>query len=257
MKTYILVLIQIIAMLYGCTQSVPLVTEKPVSEQQYIEPTEQQKKWALATAAVLTEQNHRRHDLLGGCERTPQNIEDWRQSLRQWWGINSREDLLDSLKWIENGGHRHAFNQLRSELASLTPQEIEALKVQYAANLEIKNSIEIVEEYGETFGEKSLLGWDYARYVSLCGWGYVIGYITEDEAWEMIMPVARMLQATFDSWEDLGWNYVVGRRFWSYAQTLRTGEGNLAAYQKLATDPMSPWKYHSWNLNLASHETNR
>jgi ankyrin repeat protein len=29
--------------------------------------------------------------------------------------------------------------------------------------------IEIIEKYGETVGEKSFLGWDYARYVSLCG----------------------------------------------------------------------------------------
>ncbi len=42
------------------------------SEKSFTPPTQEQKLWALATTAVLTESNRRRHDLLGGCERTPE-----------------------------------------------------------------------------------------------------------------------------------------------------------------------------------------
>ena len=98
---------------------------------------------------------------------------------------------------------------------------------------------------------KSILGWDYARYVSLCGWGYVVGFMTEDEAWERIMPVAITLQDTFDSWEDLGRNHVLGREFWSWQSTQSRGELTKKAYKKLCTHTGSPWRRISWDLDLS------
>jgi len=108
----------------------------------------------------------------------------------------------------------------------------------------------IARTYYAALGKKSLLGWDYARYVSLCRWGYMAGYFTETEAWEKIMPVAGMLQATFDSWTDLGKNYLIGRKFWSRAETKESGERIEAAYEKLISDTESPWNKLAWSLNL-------
>lgn len=71
-------------------------------------------------------------------------------------------------------------------------------------------------KYKDEFGEKSIAAWDYDRYISLCGWGYIAGYLSEEEAWQRIMPAARLLQKTFESWIDLGKNHVVGREFWSW-----------------------------------------
>ncbi|GAB4330896.1 MAG: hypothetical protein Kow0099_01840 [Candidatus Abyssubacteria bacterium] len=41
-------------------------------ERNYSPPTHEQKMWALATHAIITEANRERHDLPGGCERTPE-----------------------------------------------------------------------------------------------------------------------------------------------------------------------------------------
>jgi hypothetical protein len=110
----------------------------------------------------------------------------------------------------------------------------------------------LVRQYGSVFGRKSLLGWDYSRYVLLCRWGYHCGYLSEQEAWDRIMPVARMLQKTFSSWADLGENFLVGREFWSYAEMLRTGAEVKAAYQTLLDDPFSPWKFNPWDQDLGA-----
>ena len=75
-------------------------------------------------------------------------------------------------------------------------------------------------------------------------------YISEEEAWERIMPVAKMLQKTFDSWEDLGRNYIIGRQFWSYKETQRNGYIFEDAYQRLLDMPSSPWNKYPWNMNL-------
>ncbi|HEV2687619.1 MAG TPA: DUF1266 domain-containing protein, partial [Bryobacteraceae bacterium] len=48
-------------------------------------------------------------------------------------------------------------------------------------------------------GRKSKLtaGWDYPRAIMLARWGYTVGYLTEDEAWSFIWPLAQRLQQTF------------------------------------------------------------
>ena len=227
-----------------------VVGQAATTSQAAVGPSRDQKMWALATVAVLTERNKRRHDLLGFCERTDKNNKSWQRSLQKWWGIKSRQDLLKGLQWVENGGHRKHFSELGAYLSSLTEEELQAVRSKVKDNPEDLNDVEMALKHHGKLGEKSLVGWDYARYVGLCGWGYLLGYLTEDEAWERIMPVASMLQKTFDSWEDLGRNYLIGRAFWSLEETTRQGEQYEQAYKKLLTDPKSPWLRYEWNMNL-------
>ena len=77
-----------------------------------------------------------------------------------------------------------------------------------------------------------------------------MGYLTEDEAWDRIMPAARRLQRTFDSWKDLGENYLIGREFWSQEETERNGPLYREVYQHLLDDSASPWNRCAWNLDL-------
>jgi len=206
--------------------------------------------WALAVTAILTERNNRRHDLLGGSERTEENTKEWKQVLSKWWGINNRDDLLKSLDWIEKGGHRKSFEELGLLISLLPDKQYKRFLAKISDNEEAKNKVNIVIKYYAKMGNKSLLAWDYARYISLCRWGYLIGYFTEEEAWDKIMPVARMLQKRFKSWDELGKNYLIGREFWSYKYTKEGGQRYLKIYQKLLDNPESPWNTLPWNMNL-------
>ncbi|MCK5594698.1 DUF1266 domain-containing protein [bacterium] len=249
MKKFVFLLLNITVLLYLGVTGVLYAAE---TKQKNIYPSNSQKMWALATCAVLTESNIDRHDILGGRERTEENIKAWKTSLQEWWGVENRKDLLDTLKWIEKGGHRKGFAEMGAYLAS--PNSVQSyiynLKDKVKNDPERKNKVDMVEKHYRTLGRKSLLGWDYSRYVSLCGWGYLIGYLSEAEAWEFIMPVAIMLQETFDSWEDLGRNYLIGREFWSLRQTQRSGARYKTAYDKLCAYPDSPWLNIPWNLDL-------
>jgi hypothetical protein len=80
--------------------------------------------WALATCALLTEVNQGRHDLLGGLKKSPEGIAAERRSLAEWWGVTSRDDLLEVLRWLEEGGHRKEFDKLAKFVASLSPKEL-------------------------------------------------------------------------------------------------------------------------------------
>jgi hypothetical protein len=182
-------------------------------------------------------------------------VEKAKELLGGWWGINSRKDLFDTLYSLYMGGHRKRFNQTGIYVSRLSEEEYMEVVEQYKGDEETLQEIRIAREYYKKLGRKSIFGWDYGRYISLCRWGYMIGYINEDEAWRNIMAVARMLQKRFDSWEDLGRNYLIGRRFWSYKYTEEDGYLYEDAFQRLVDMPSSPWNGYPWDMDLTATET--
>jgi hypothetical protein len=216
----------------------------------YDQRTPEQEQWALATDGVLTELNHERHDILESCDLTPDNVRIAKDGLAQWWDIRSRSQLLDTLSWIENGGHRREFDRLVKVVSSASPAQLQAMRSQVRNDPEASNQLDIAIKYGSVFGSKSITGWDYGRYVFLCRRGYLVGYLTRDEAWQKIMPAARLLQSTFSSWDDLGENYALGRQFWSLQESQSGGAEVVQARQHLLSDPSSPWVRLPWDLDL-------
>ncbi len=190
--------------------------------------------------------------MLGGREPAEENLKDIRQVLAEWWGITDKETLLDALTGVDERGHRGQFEKMGAAAEAMSGERFVELLAGAQRNEELSHRLQIVKQHYRRLGRKSLLGWDYARYVALCRWGYFLGYLTEDEAWERIMPVAAMLQETFESWKDLGENYLIGREFWSLSQTKRDGQLYRDAYQRLLTDPASPWIRYPWNTELGT-----
>ena len=210
-------------------------------------PSEKQKQWALATCAVLTERNGDCHDLLGG----QTNISDIAEMLPRDWGIRSREDLLSALLSLERGGHRRGYDEWVSHMERLSREEKGQAKRQaISAGWAQSNRWSVVWETRNKFKGAGLAGWDYSRYVALCGWGHLLGYLSEDEAWSRIMPVARLLQKTFSSWYELADNYAEGRRFWSLRATLKGGEKIRDAINTLLWSSESPWIRLKWDTSL-------
>ncbi|MEN6450776.1 MAG: DUF1266 domain-containing protein [Thermoguttaceae bacterium] len=212
-------------------------------------PTEQQKRWALATFGVITEAYHRRHDLLGGVEPSPANRKAAHDELlRGAWQLETKQQVLDWVKRSEQGGHRQWFDKLAEDVAKASPEELAELRTDARIDAKTAARVELVAKYRKKLRNKSLAGWDFARDVGLCGRAYVAGYLTEAEAWQQIMPAARAMQATFDSWADLGENYLIGREFWfgdDHDQQLMK-----AAYRRLRSDASSPWVKIPWRLDL-------
>ena len=215
-------------------------------ERDYAPPSHARKLWALGTCAVLANINGQRHDLLGGCERTPAEIKRWQDCLAKWWDVRNRAELLETLRWLDEDGHRREFNELSRVLPQASATQLDAIQKRCSEDPTFSNRVDMVRKYQKELGPKSILAWDYGRYVSLCGWGYVVGFLSEDEAWRKIMPVAGFLQDTFDSWEDLGRSYVIGREFWSPGK----GTESRRSYANLLNNPASPWNRLPWSMDL-------
>lgn len=242
------------------SQRIPSPQEPSTSPQESnssLLPTQERKilaitpeAWALATTAILATHNKQRHDLLAGGERTADNIQRWQHLLTQWWEVHNRAELLAALQRLERHGHRRAFQELATQWMAATKEQQEQMRIAAAPDEQKIQRLTVVAKYAATLGRKSLLGWDATRYIMLCRWGYGVGYLTEKEAWQHIMPTARRLQSTFQSWADLGENYLIGRMFWSAANTKRNGPEYQAIYYSLLQNPTSPWTQCPWNLSL-------
>lgn len=216
-----------------------------------VAPTQAQKEWALATCAILTEVNHGRHELLGGEIPTPERQQIIRETLRRWWGVESREDLLSTMRWVASEGHRAEFTAIEQTLGAMSGAEIQAWKrrLMHEAPKQIYR-VEMVQRYAPELKGPGILAWDLDRFVALCGWGYIAGYLTEAEAYSYMMPAAITLQSSYGSWEELGRSHIIGRQFWSQEQTQATGFRNMQAYQTLISSPRSPWARIPWTLDL-------
>ncbi|MGA2916737.1 MAG: DUF1266 domain-containing protein [Sedimentisphaerales bacterium] len=209
-------------------------------------------RWALGASGMLASSNHMKFDSLAGYEVNKFAIKSEKKLLEKWWGVTDRKSLLESLKWLEEGGHSADFEELAVSLNApemIGPTLVRAeFEDKLKTNEELRGKVAVVSRYYEKLGDKSLQGWDGTRYICLCRWGFICGYITEAEAWEKIMPAARHLQQTFNSWEELCKNYLIGREYWSpndedhyiYEDT----------YVRLLEMPESPCKKLPWDLPL-------
>lgn len=106
-----------------------------------------------------------------------------------------------------------------------------------------------VNKMREIIGDRSLRAWDYGRSISLCRWGYEVGYLTEKEAWDRIFKISPKIEALYCSWEDYAAGYIIGRMFWFVSDDLDIKKGNeiSKAYSKLINRQDSVWIL-PWNI---------
>jgi hypothetical protein len=214
------------------------------------EPMTPQQAWTLAATALLTERNDDRHDILAGRVLTPSSVEDARRLLRDWWGANDRDGLLDSLRWVAESGHRVGFATSGARLAAMSAGERVLLVVQRRQDFRLDQKMGVVETHYARLGAAGILGWDLVRFLSLCRWGYAAGYLTEQEAWDRMIPMARTLRHTFTSWRDLGENYMIGRQYWDPEEHIRSGYWYRKALDRLLSEPDSPWNRVPWSVDF-------
>jgi hypothetical protein len=209
------------------------------------------KAWALAASGVLTARNGEHHDALNGAPLTPEWAASKSAALRNTWDVTNKASLLEVLGSLRKYGHHVDFEKRGTYVSSLNQAQYNELLERTRKDPDDLRQVQLVKERYRRFGKNPVLAWDYVRYLNLCRWGYVAGYLTEAEAWDLMMPVARDLQKHFDSWKDVGDSFLFGREYWSYSEMKQTGALYRDACERLLEDPKSPWNKIPWDLNLA------
>jgi hypothetical protein len=208
-----------------------------------------QQLWAIALTGIMTEYNNDSHITLNSRALNERNKKEYLKILERDWGINNREELLETLEKMEHDGHAATFETIKQIINkinnnSLQPNEYELNKTDY-------NRLIYTVENWELYKDKTILAWDLGRNIALCRWGYDVGYLNKNEAWGKIMYFAKKIQPLYKSWEEYGTDYFAGRVFW--ASGFGAEEKYLIETEKIYKKLMSKsghWYNMKWNIEL-------
>ncbi|TPG83709.1 DUF1266 domain-containing protein [Brevibacillus laterosporus] len=166
------------------------------------------------------------------------------------WGIENKEDLLQSLQWLSKEGHRHLFDEMKFFLSTLSERD----QLHYIESIpktsEKYRDYRIVKAYMDRLPLAGIAAWDWGRYANLCRKGAFVGYLSDDEALKLAKQVAVIAQQQYSSWQEFGTSFLIGRQFW-WAQTTSESAEKMARFARnLILHPNSLWNQLDWNLPL-------
>jgi hypothetical protein len=210
----------------------------------------------------MTERNKSNRNALNASEMNEAGKKTWLNVLRRDWSINNREELLQTLEKMEYDGHAASLKYIQQIIREIInvkqDYSIVGLYNKYKLTSKQYNYLKFTFLNWNQFNNRSILAWDLGRNISLCRWGYNVGFLTEEEAWEKIMYYAKKIQLFYNSWEEYGYDYYMGRVFWA------SGFGEDITYL-IQTDPIYKklttgyWSHIEWytNLNISNLDSNR
>jgi hypothetical protein len=214
--------------------------------------------WAISLTGIMTEINNSNRNSLNVSKMDAAGRNTWLEVLRRDWGITTRKELLDTLDSMENGGHAASLQEIQkiiNEISGVRSQFERAIRLmKYRWDKTKINRSNYVTTNWDKYQNRTIKAWDLGRNISLCRWGYNVGFITEDEAWERIFRYARQIQSLYNSWEEYGYDYFMGRVFWAsgFGEEEEYLAGTEIVYRQLLN---SYWKWIDWRISLNQRET--
>ncbi|MEJ8547396.1 DUF1266 domain-containing protein [Brevibacillus borstelensis] len=210
--------------------------------------------WGIALGAVLFEMNG--YDAANNyeIEKTEENVEASRRSLKRGWRIESTEDLMSNLQWLQEEGHRTSFFEMRSFLSTLSFADQDAFLETLPKNTERHMQYMLVKAYMHKLPLSGIAAWDFGRYVDLCRTGAFVGYISKEESRELIRKVAVVAQESYTGWLEYGISYVAGRQFWLGTVSEEKAKQHTEHLRNLILNKESLWRKLDWNLKLVEKE---
>ena len=103
-------------------------------------------------------------------------------------------------------------------------------------------------EYGPKLGDKSILALDLSRICMLGRLGYEAQYLSPLEVYRIAIAAAVDLQEAFDSWEEYGENFRIGRLYWHHNKV--NSDDAIVAVEALLSEADSPWKKYAWDMEM-------
>lgn len=205
------------------------------------------KRWVLACSAPISEYNNQGFESLPGAEPTPERREEEREKMARSWKIHNAAELKAAAVKCTNGQMCNPSWIAMREAYKKNPAYFKGQK-------KSSSEVQLIQKYGDKFGDRGILAYELGRVISSCRWGYTAGYLTEEEAFAIMLPAAVRIQKLYKSWDDYVESYFVGRRFWN-SQIYDDDPGRTIRVQHLLTvDPNGLHKI-PWNTKLVYQPT--
>ena len=169
--------------------------------------------WFLGCGAILAKRNNDDPYKIGMSSRTETSVNSKRRLLQRDWGIESRDDLIETINAMSYNGHNVSFMTEAEFVNSLSASKYQQLLSQ-SMGMDAY-MWPLVKELGNKWGSRGIAAWDWFRMTHLAGWGYIVGYLELEEAYALAVPSIMGLRANFSSWDEATENYMDGYAYWS------------------------------------------
>lgn len=207
---------------------------------------------ALNIGAIMCEQNM----YYCNCLETEPDKEDVASRLDEYYGIYGRESAIEALEHFLNRGHHIYYNAIKPVISNtssdvdtsmFTEEEKETYLGTYISN--IKETLEFLVSNHVIKGESEFKdiqadAWDLARASFVARCCYDCGYITENEAWNVIILAYQKIKEIYPDWKEFAKGYLVGRCMWIGEHY--SNDGIFDITQSLLNDEDSPWKMYGF-----------
>lgn len=228
-------------------------TGTPQNEKKLINPASTltpEQQWAIACGADLAFLNGQYlNDLSTGFTK-----QDCRDLLSQWWDIDSKEEVLETIEWLFAEGHRIQYDIIWQAMNAISIKESKAYLREYIVSSQIEEEAAMqrlrnMRDALEIFREHQLIGndtqpqmliWDFARIINVTRGSFDAGYLTREEALEIIMRCVEPIRNMYTSWKQLSVSYQFARCVWNGIEDGDL-EDMMANMNMLLTDAESPW----------------
>ena len=171
---------------------------------------------ALDLSLVLSLQNGTNYSTLAPLRGNMKETESdrWKELLSSSWSIDSREDYFSTYDDLIAGGHSKSYRESMALIDDNPDMSILQLAMLSNFNQYQCDRLFFVKATKRWLGGRSLRAWDLGRLVSVSRWAYAALYITEEEAWNAIFPIAKTIRELYHSREDFLVSYLGGRGFY-------------------------------------------
>lgn len=171
--------------------------------------------------------------------------------VRRSWGVNGREDLLDTLRYLTQEGYiaRYAAFQDAPSAEALFADDMDEEEQE-----NIHRGWLFVQHFKDTFSPGFLLGWDLGRAAMLTRWGFYLGWLTRAEAVGILNDLSRAVSHQMDGWREFGQSYQFGGMFWKLLCGTYDCQSYLGSVTRAITELLTDsdmggeWKNCPWPL---------
>ena len=182
-------------------------------------------RWFNASNAILITVNDWDYQLYGGLVPDAWNQKIAKQILEDSWGITDKDSADEIVNWLITEGHRLDFEYdmvdlMNAGMDEIAPEDRAAFMLE---NFDVsEEGAEFYadwynkwEAYGDEHGGYAIWGWDLNRALSQIANCYLAGYYTLEEALDLSLDIASIIQGTYDSWDDYMESYFTGYEYWA------------------------------------------
>ncbi|ERI10634.1 DUF1266 domain-containing protein [Aneurinibacillus aneurinilyticus] len=141
------------------------------------------------------------------------DYETLKEGLSSYWDVSNSEEAMQTLEWLLTEGHRAKYDQLLMALKagqSFTEEEVGKSQECYESAQEamMKKLSFVKSDFDRV---NTIAAWDFDRAVNIARWSYILGYITEEQAWGYIERAADAASHFFQSWKEYFISFAFGR----------------------------------------------